>query len=158
MFFSRKLLTLPLHYHSAPWLNLACSKQEFTVKQSIFYSSWVWKKKSSWWAINIRGASRIYIIWRSEFYSLLTALSYFLSFLPFPVLLKPFLDEVQLFPGKSAVWYQIHQHRLQVAVNSSFACDEASLTVAFITHSTGYWLARTPLAMLAARCSHLGSK
>lgn len=43
--FSRKLLTPLPHYHSALWLNLACSKQELTVKQSIFCSSWVWRKK-----------------------------------------------------------------------------------------------------------------
>ena len=157
-FFSRKHLTLLPHYHSALWLNLTCSKVELSVKQSIFCCSWVWRKKRSWWAINIRGASRIYAIWWSVFCRLPSALFYFSSFLPFPVLLKPFLEKAQLCPGKSALWYQIHQHRLQAAVDSSLACNEASSTVAFITHSEGCWLTRTLLAMLAASCSHLETK
>lgn len=153
IFFPHRKLLIPLpHYYSAVWLNC---KKELTVQEATFGSGWVWRRTMSWWAINIHGTSRIYTIWWSVFYSLLSTLFSFLSFLPFPMLLKPGLERVQLSSGKLALLCWRHQYRLQAGVYSSFACSEASSISVFITHSEGCQPTGALLTMLAASFSYL---
>lgn len=77
VFFPRKLLILlPILLSCSFVFESSCSKQELTVKQSIFYSNWAWRKKRAWWVINIHSASRIYSVWWSIFCSLLSIVAF----------------------------------------------------------------------------------